>query len=387
MRWWVRAIPIALLVAVACGGTASTPSDKSPIVIGYNESLSGPNGDFTVKTQRGFQLGLDEINKSGGVNGRQIKIITYDAAGDDAKAVTNAQKLINEDNVLAMLGPSPSTNARAAVPVAVREKIVYITWAWQTNIISDEHIFRISNNQAWAAEPLLKYVVSAGFKRIAITAETTSRGDEEAASQTKLVQQQTGAPPVAVIRYAPGAADFTPVALRLKDANPDVIFNNGSSAGDITNEMKAAKRLGVNPNVVWVGPVYAIPSVPKVGGPELVAGAIFSIFVDYDKKEVKNLQAKVTAKWNDTVDYGYVQGYDTAYVLAAALKKSGATANRDSFLNAMQTLKDVPAVGGPAGYKISFSKGINEAHDAYGPAAQVLVAWNAQGLPGPPPKR
>lgn len=381
-RTWL--IALAAVLVAACGGGASSSGDKSPILIGYNESLSGPNGDFTVKTQRGFQLGLDEINKAGGINGRQIKLITYDAAGDDAKSVANAEKLVEQDKVLAMLGPSPSTNALAVVPVAERLQTAYITWAWQSDIIRNKYVYRISNNLDWASQPLLDYVLKSGAKRIAITAETTSRGDEEATTQTNLVKQATGQPPVTVLRYTPGAQDFTSVALKLKDASPDVIYNNGSSAGDITNLMKAVKRVGLT-SVRWVGPVYAIPSVPKVGGNDLVAGAIFAIFVDYDKKEVKDLQTKVTQKWSDTVDYGYVQGYDTAHVLAAALKQPGATGSRAAFVKAMDSVKNLTAVGGPVGYKISFSawsSDHHETHDAYGPKAQALVRWTSNGLPG-----
>ena len=95
-----------LFTTLACerrGGTTNG-GDTGPILVGYYGDLSGRTSSFGQSTKNGVEMAADEINKAGGINGRQIQIITEDDQGEPNKAATVVTKLINQDKVVALLG-------------------------------------------------------------------------------------------------------------------------------------------------------------------------------------------------------------------------------------------------------------------------------------------
>ena len=90
----------------------------STIRIGQSAVFSGPAKDFGVDYRAGIQLYFDRVNKSGGVNGRKIELITYDDAYAPAKTAVNTARLIDEDKVFALTGFVATGNLAAAMPLA-----------------------------------------------------------------------------------------------------------------------------------------------------------------------------------------------------------------------------------------------------------------------------
>ena len=96
----------AFVFGIACerkGGPGAT-NDSGPIVVGYYGDLTGRTSNFGVSTKRGAEMAADEINKAGGINGRQISILSEDDEGRPEKAATVVTKLINQDKVIALIG-------------------------------------------------------------------------------------------------------------------------------------------------------------------------------------------------------------------------------------------------------------------------------------------
>src|SRR5688500_247810 len=95
----------ALLMTFACerrGGGVT--NDSGTIVIGYYGDLSGRTSNFGQYTKEGVLMAADEINKAGGINGRQVQILSEDDEGRPEKAATVVTKLIDQDKVVALLG-------------------------------------------------------------------------------------------------------------------------------------------------------------------------------------------------------------------------------------------------------------------------------------------
>src|SRR4051794_37176629 len=78
------------------------------VKIGAIFSTSGPGAFLGVPEERGLRLKVDEINKAGGINGRKVEVVEYDSEGNTSKAAQLARRLIESDNVLAIVGPSSS---------------------------------------------------------------------------------------------------------------------------------------------------------------------------------------------------------------------------------------------------------------------------------------
>lgn len=386
-RTFIRILAVGALTALtACGASAGTSgpgSSTGPIVIGYEDALSGSFASFTLETQRGFNLAISEVNQAGGVNGRKINVITLDSGGVPATGVTNTLKLITDDNVMAVFGYSSSAEASAALKLTTKYDVPAFTFGQNGTLLSSQNIFRVGGNITTLDSELVKQVVAAGYTKIATVTGNDLNGQESQTTASQLIQQYAKVSPVTKITFVDGSQDYTPVSLSLRSAKPQAVYIDGSGT-DPLSVLKNAENFGLTSNTLWFGPPLSIPTTPKVGGAKLVAGTVFATFVNYNKPATTQLQAKISKNWSgDVVDYAYVQGYDAGKVLAAALAKPGAAASRSGLLNALQTLKDVSSVGGPPGYTINFSKGTGEAHEAYQPSSITLDEWLPNGKPGP----
>ena len=119
----------SLLLAVACErkGGPGTSNSTGTIVVGYYGDLSGRTSNFGQSTKEGVLMAADEINKAGGLNGRQVQILSEDDEGRPEKAATVVTKLIDQDKVVALLGEVASGNTLAAAPKAQGAKVPMIS--------------------------------------------------------------------------------------------------------------------------------------------------------------------------------------------------------------------------------------------------------------------
>src|SRR5260370_21452132 len=119
----------ALLAGFACErrGGVGGDNDTGPIKVGYYGDLSGRTSNFGQSTKNGVMMAADEINRAGGINGRQIQILSEDDEGRPEKAATVVTKLIDQDKVIALLGEVASGNSLAAAPKAQAAKVAMIS--------------------------------------------------------------------------------------------------------------------------------------------------------------------------------------------------------------------------------------------------------------------
>src|SRR5881296_3443433 len=119
----------SLLFAFACErrGGPGAGGATGPIVVGYYGDLSGRTSNFGQSTKNGVEMAADEINKTGGIDGRQVQILSEDDEGRPEKAATVATKLIDQDRVIALLGEVASGNSLAAAPKAQAAKVPMIS--------------------------------------------------------------------------------------------------------------------------------------------------------------------------------------------------------------------------------------------------------------------
>ena len=118
----VRALVAAGVVA-ASGLISQTALAEEPIKIGWLSSLTGPLSSAAVAENQGVQFAVEEINKAGGIDGRQIELLTRDTAGDPTKAVNFAQQLLFRDKVNFIIGPVNSGESLATGPIAAKAGI------------------------------------------------------------------------------------------------------------------------------------------------------------------------------------------------------------------------------------------------------------------------
>ncbi|MDQ3585799.1 MAG: ABC transporter substrate-binding protein, partial [Acidobacteriota bacterium] len=155
---------LSLLAAVACerkGGETGS-GNTGPIKVGVYGDLSGQTSSFGQSTENGIAMAVDEINKAGGVNGRQVDFIYEDDQGQPAQAKTVVSKLINQDKVHAVLGEVASSNSLAAAPVAQEAKIPMITPSSTNPKVTQvgDYIFRVCFTDNFQGAVMAKFAAN-----------------------------------------------------------------------------------------------------------------------------------------------------------------------------------------------------------------------------------
>lgn len=131
---------LPLLLSAVCG----CDRDRGGIRIGFIGSLTGKNSDLGVAGRDAVQLAVEDINRGGGINGRNLVLSVQDDAASPEMAAQAAERLAAE-KVTAIVGPMGSSMAKAALPVATRNKIVLVSPTSSTNELSgkDDYFFRV----------------------------------------------------------------------------------------------------------------------------------------------------------------------------------------------------------------------------------------------------
>jgi ABC-type branched-subunit amino acid transport system substrate-binding protein len=368
-------VGVTLAACGSSGGGASGSSSSSakgatgqPIYVGYNGELSGPSAAFGVPTLHGAQLAVEEINAAGGIGNRPITLTVYDNEGNASKAVSLQSKIVGDANNLAMVGLNFGADNKAALPVSDAAGMPTFTFDWTGLSYAGPTRYAVTVDVVADNAKLFTIFKTPKFqsaKKIAVWAADTPvfRTANEAAA--KQIQDATGIVPN-LIYFPNGTTDYSAQAEKLIQYAPDVVLDSGATASDMVGPIKEAKRQGALANTIWISTTFVIPGVTTIAGPATVAGGITVSLVDFNKPEVKTLESKIKAKYNESLSYGQVQGYDAIMTMAAAMKKPGALASRAALNTAVDSLQNVKPVGGPPGYTFSFSAGAGKQHDAFG---------------------
>lgn len=388
------ACAVVVLVAASCGSSTSTSSsgaaagntNTTPINIGYNGELSGPSAAFGVPTLHGAELAVSEANAAGGINGRQINLLVYDNQGKAATAVSLQNQIVGDNSILAMMGLNFGADNKAALPVSDKAGMPTLTFDWTGLSYAGPTRYAITVDVVNVNNVLLKILDLPQYKnisRIALWAGDSPVFAAATAATGQAIAAKAGFQPKTIF-YPEGAPDLTAQAQQLIDYNPQVVFDTGATAAENVAPMKEAQRQGALKNTLWIGSTFVIPGVTSVAGPAVTAGAVSVTLVDFTKPETTALAKKVQATYGEPLSYGQVQGYDAASALIQALKQPGALASRSALNKALDSLKNVKPVGGPAGYTYSFAPGAGKQHEAFGvDNAYSFVQLKADGTIGP----
>ena len=167
-------IKLALLTGLAFG---SAGAFAQTVKIGWLSSLTGPLSSAAIAENQGVQLAVDEINKAGGILGKQIELLTRDTAGDPTKAVNYAQQLAFSDKVQFVIGPVNSGEGLAAIPILARAGVPNIVIGAideLTDAAKYPRAFRaINTNRQWISTANSYALDTLKKTKVAIIADTS----------------------------------------------------------------------------------------------------------------------------------------------------------------------------------------------------------------------
>ena len=231
----------ATLVLGAFGALAA-----EPIKIGSVLSVTGPAaflGDPELKT---LQLYVDDINKKGGVIGRQLQLVHYDDGSDANKANGFAKRLIDDDKVDILVGGTTTGSTMSMVPLAEKSGTPFISLAGAVVIIEPvkKFVFKTPHTDRMAAEKVFEDMKKRGISKVALLSETSGFG-ASGKKETEAVAGKYGITLVANETYGPKDTDMSPQLTKIK-GTPGVeavfVFGLGQGPAIVT---KNYKQLGI----------------------------------------------------------------------------------------------------------------------------------------------
>ena len=338
-----------LFFAFACErrGGPGAGGESGPIVVGYYGDLTGRTSNFGQSTKNGVLMAVDEINKAGGINGRQVQILSEDDEGRPEKAATVVTKLIDQDRVIALVGEVASGNTLAAAPKAQTAKVPMISPSSTNPAVTQvgDYIFRVCFIDPFQGEVMAKFAANTlKAKKAAIMLDFNSpysRGLTEffESSFTKL-----GGQVLTKQSYTQGDRDYKGQLTSIRSLNPDVIYVPGYY-GEVGVIAKQAKQLGINQPLLG-GDGWDAPQLWELGGDALNGDFISNHYsVEDPSPAIQKFVGDFKSRYNIAPDALAALGYDAMRVLADAIKRAGTTEGA-KLRDAIAATKDFPGVTG-----------------------------------------
>ena len=234
----------AVGAVLALGSLAAIANE--PIKIGSVLSVTGPAaflGDPELKT---LQLYVEDINKKGGVLGRQLQLVHYDDGSDANKANGFAKRLLDDDKVDILVGGTTTGATMSMVPLAEKSGTPFISLAGAVVIVEPvkKFVFKTPHTDRMAAEKVFEDMKKRGLTKVALLSETSGFG-QSGKKETELVAGKYGVTLVANETYGPKDTDMSPQLTKIKNA-PGVqavfVFGLGQGPAIVT---KNYKQLGI----------------------------------------------------------------------------------------------------------------------------------------------
>lgn len=354
---------------------------KDPILIGYLPALTGPSSSTGVGINRGVQIAVQEINTAGGIDGRQIELISRDTQSDPTKAVNGAAELTRGAKVQVVFGPVNSGEALAVVPLLARNNVPQLHPCWVDSLADAKKYplcFRNGPTNQQIGGAANRYVVEVlKRKKVAVVSDTTGYGTASVNAYVPMLKAQ-GAEVVYQGNVDAANPDLKPEMLRMQAAGAEAIMPWSVNAGFLSRIINTRGQLGWDVPIVGQTTLGSGQTKALLDKPEYWAkvypnnfrpvcyGANGSL-PDRTKAFVDRLRsAKVDM--SDTLLWWIALGYDTPMLIAEAIKNSGT--EPEKIVAYWNKLKDFPGVYGD----LSFTP---DEHNGYPDKQIVMVEANS----------
>ena len=319
----------AMLVLTACGQSADSGAGApATIKIGEFASLTGKEAAFGQSSHKGTLLAIEAINAAGGLLGKQVEFIYEDNRSTPGESATIAKKLITRDKVVALLGEVASGRSLEAAPIAQSNKVPMISPSSTNPKVTEtgDYIFRVCFTDPFQGKLLAEFAKrTLKTQKVAIFSDVSAPYSVGLAQYFKAPFVANGGQVSAEQKYTGGDKDFKAQLTAIKATGPDAIFVPGyyTDAGLIVAQ---ARQLGINVPL-FGGDGWEAPELIQIAGSAL-EGTFYSTHFSAENQDpkVQGFVAAYRAKYNgESPDAMAALGYDSAMVLADAIKRAGTT--------------------------------------------------------------
>ncbi len=335
----LRRIAVLSTIALFCLGLLISPAMafKGAYKVGAVFSVTGRTSFLGDPEKKTAEMIAEQINAAGGINGKKLELIVYDTEGDATKCNLAVKKLITQDKVCAVIGPSLSGTSLAVVPLAEENETPMISCAASYKIVFDEKtgkpykwVFKTPQTDTMAVEAIYTRLQKAGIKKIAIVSVTSGFGASGREELIRLAPQYS-IEIVADEKYGPKDTDMTAQLTKIKGMAPKAIVNWSVGPTQVT-VLRNYRDLGMTSI-----PFYQSHGFGSRKNIELAAGAAEGVFCPLGSCNIAELlsadhpQKAVTtkymqdymAKYNEPLSSFGGHAWDALQMVAQALSSVG----------------------------------------------------------------
>ena len=312
------------------------------IILGQSCQLTGPLAALTTEVRLGAKLHFDDVNKSGGINGRQVRVIALDDAYDPKRSAANTVKLIDEENVLALFQYAGTPGSLAAVPIAEEKRVPLFapfTGSDALRAKQSRYVFNIKAGYGDELEAMVKQIGSVGISKCSVVFLNNAFGTGGLAQ----VERSAAAHSVQVLSKAALEVDGSKldatVAQIGKDKPPAVIVVSAGkpSVDFIDAYLKAGHR-----STFYMLSVTSNTQLVQVLG-ERARGIVISQVVpspwNQALKVVRDFQALARAAGITNFTFSQMEGFVSANAMTDALRRAGRMLTREGLIRTLEESK------------------------------------------------
>lgn len=311
--------------ASADGGSAAADVTAAvdTIKFGLVAPLSGDNGAYGTKQEKGYELALEEINVAGGVLGAKLELETYDDGGDASTAANGAQKFADDDSIMAIGGSCLTSCTAAMLPItgdAEMAQLVVSSSAKSLTGISD-YFFRMAVQDAAVGPQIANQFTKMG-KTKAVTMYCNNDYGSGLKDSFNAQFEANGGQILNSIPYQATDQDFAAILTTVKSLDPDCIALCGTTT-DGALIIKQARQMGIEAEIMGQPGLYS-QNVIDIAGDASEGLLCSGVFVaDGADEKGQEFVTKYGEKYNGEVPDGFAAlAYDQMYVLADAAERA-----------------------------------------------------------------
>jgi branched-chain amino acid transport system substrate-binding protein len=350
----MRGKPLSLFCLCAVlAATAASAFAAGTIKIGAILSVTGPNAPLGGPEAKTLQMLVDDANNAGGIAGSRIELTIMDSQGNADKAVSFARKLIDEQQVLAILGPSTSGESLKIKSIADENETILISCAANEGIVNPvaKWVFKVPQMDAFAVTRIYDTMKKLGITRIGVINSNSGFGQGGKAVLLKLAPG-SGMNVVISEEYEKDATDLSGALTKIKAQNVQAVVNWSTEPAQAI-VAKNMKQIGLD---VPLFQSHGFGNISYVKAAGLAAeGIIFPcgrllmadvLPASHPQKQVLTTYKKAyEAKFGEAVSTFGGHAYDAFLILTEAIKKAGST-DKYKVRDAIEGIKGLAGTGG-----------------------------------------
>jgi ABC-type branched-subunit amino acid transport system substrate-binding protein len=346
---------------LASSPPAPTPSGKA-LLLGQSAPFSGPSGQLGQEYREGAEAWFAEVNRSGGIHGRPIRLVSLDDRYEPELTLRNTRQLLEENRVLALFGYVGTPTSKAVLPLVERERIPFVAPLTGARILREPQrptVFNLRASYQAEIDRMVDDLVRDARHRIAVLHQADAFGEDGLAA-SELALRRHGLSPVATATVERNSTQLGNAVARITAAKPNavLIITAYPSSAAFSRELRRRGSTAQLMNVSFVGTRGLQNSLP--GGHASGIGIAQVVPFPWNRRlpvvaDYQRLMRRQSPQAN--LSFTSLEGFLAARLISEGLRRAGPDPSREQLVQGLESIQQLDL----GGFTLALGKGDREA--------------------------